>query len=92
MNIELEYLRKLIKEELDKEDVDINYGGYKSVINESVLDVNQNLDDAFELIEDHNLLKESEDKIEELKIINNEIRRMKQLVDFRSPLLSNDNL
>jgi hypothetical protein len=43
-------------------------------------------------VEDQNLLKESEIKIEELKNINEEIKRMKQLVDFRSPLLSGENL
>jgi hypothetical protein len=59
---------------------------------EPVLDLSKSLDENFDIIEDNNLLKESREKIEELRNINKEISRMKQLVDFRSPLLSNDNL
>jgi hypothetical protein len=60
--------------------------------NEPIIDLNKSIDEIFDTIEDSNLLKESETKIEELKSINKEISRMKQLVDFRSPLLSKDNL
>ena len=84
-------LKKLIYEELSKSSINENRIHRKS-LDEPTVDLSGNLEEIFEAVEDQNLLKESEIKIEELKNINEEIKRMKQLVDFRSPLLSGENL
>lgn len=55
---------------------------------EEVFDFNSELESQFELVDEHTALKEARQKIEELKTISEEIKRMKQLVDFRRPLLS----
>jgi hypothetical protein len=91
MKITRTYLKNLIYEELSKTSINENRIHRKST-DEPTIDLSSNLEEHFEVVEDHNLLKESEIKIEELKIINEEIKRMKQLVDFRSPLLSGKNL
>jgi len=91
MKITRTYLKNLIYEELSKTSINENRIHRKST-DETTIDLSSNLEEHFEVVEDHNLLKESEIKIEELKIINEEIKRMKQLVDFRSPLLSGKNL
>ncbi len=83
--------RKDIRELIYKEFFDsLNENNYTS--NEPIIDLSKTIDESFDTIEDKNLLKESQTKIEEIKNINKEISRMKQLVDFRSPLLSNDSL
>lgn len=91
MKITKSELRKLIYEELNKSSIENPFT--QNVINdEVVLDLNSPIQESFDTIEDQNLIKESEEKIEEIKTINEEIKRMKQLVDFRSPLLLNNNL
>lgn len=87
MKISKQYLKKLIFEELSKTEIHDQYDGYCEVDKKHILKLEDLSEDAFELIEDQNLIKESENKIEELKMINEEIKRMKQLIDFRSPLL-----
>lgn len=87
MKISKQYLKKLIFEELSRTENIDEYDGYCEVDTEQFLKLEELSEDAFELIEDQNLIKESESKIEELKMINEEIKRMKQLIDFRSPLL-----
>lgn len=47
--------------------------------------------EQFETVNAETLLMETQLKIEELKAISEEFRRMKQLVDFRRPLLSQEN-
>lgn len=91
MKISKEELRKLVYEQFSKT-LNDDSRLHKVSINEPVLEVDGNLIESFDTIEDQNLIKESETKIQELKSINEEIKRMKQLVDFRSPLLSDDNL
>jgi hypothetical protein len=92
MKITRKDIRELIYKEvfnsLNKNDYKEN--NYNQI--EPTMDLNKTIDENFDAIEDKNLLKESQTKIEELKNINKEISRMKQLVDFRSPLLSKDSL
>jgi hypothetical protein len=92
MKITKSILRQLIYEELSNSSTEHNPRVHKKTLDEPIIDFSKNLEENFESVEDQNLLKESEIKIEELKNINEEIRRMKQLVDFRSPLLSGKNL
>lgn len=91
MKITRKDIRELVYKEL-LNSVDENSIIVNNVSNEPLLNFNNKIEENFDLIEDKNLLKESESKIEELKNITKEISRMKQLIDFRSPLLSNDNL
>jgi len=91
MKITRTHLKKLIYEELSKSSINESRIHRKS-INEPTIELSSSLEENFEVVEDQDLLKESEIKIEELKTINEEIKRMKQLVDFRSPLLSGENL
>jgi hypothetical protein len=91
MKITKTHLKKLIYEELSKSSINESRIHRKS-INEPTIELSSSLEENFEVVEDQDLLKESEIKIEELKTINEEIKRMKQLVDFRSPLLSGENL
>lgn len=91
MKITRSHLRQLIHQELSNSSINENRV-HKTSINEPVIDFSKELNENFETVEDQNLLKETEIKIEELKSINEEIKRMKQLVDFRSPLLSGENL
>lgn len=91
MKITKNELRKLIYEELNKSSIE-NPFTQKVINDEVVLDLNSPIQESFDTIEDQNLIKESEEKIEEIKTINEEIKRMKQLVDFRSPLLLDNNL
>lgn len=91
MKITRSHLRQLIYEELSNSSINENRIHKKSTEGE-IIDLSKSLSENFEIVEDQNLLKESEIKIEELKTINEEIKRMKQLVDFRSPLLSGENL
>jgi hypothetical protein len=87
MKITRTYLKNLIYEELSKTSINENRIHRKST-DEPTIELSSSLEENFEVVEDQDLLKESEIKIEELKTINEEIKRMKQLVDFRSPLLS----
>lgn len=89
MKITRSQIRNLIYEEFAKKK---NARENNISCDEPLLNLKESLDENFELIEDKNLIKESEEKIQELKNITNEISRMKQLVDFRSPLLSKDDL
>jgi hypothetical protein len=91
MKITKEELRKLIYEQFFNT-LNEDSRSHKVSIDEPVLKINENLNESFDIIEDQNLIKDSETKIQELKSINEEIKRMKQLVDFRSPLLSDNNL
>lgn len=87
MKLSKEYLKRLVYEELSKTENLDNYDGYFSVEEDNILKIESFNENEFELIEEQNLIKDSENKIEELKMINEEIKRMKQLIDFRSPLL-----
>jgi len=92
MKITRRDIRELVQKELFNSLYENNDQQHDINNIEPILDLSKSLDENFDTIEDGNLLKESREKIEELKNINKEISRMKQLVDFRSPLLSNDNL
>ena len=91
MKVTKEELRKLIHEQFFKS-LSNETKLHKVSVDEPVLELNENIKENFDLIEDQNLIKDSETKIQELKSINEEIKRMKQLVDFRSPLLSDNDL
>lgn len=91
MKISKDYLKTLIKEELENS-LGEDFYPYKISDDNEIMDVNENLDQNFNVIDYHNIIRDSEEKIEELKSINEEIKRMKQLVDFRSPLLSKNDL
>ncbi len=79
------YLRKLIAEQfeiLDKQDEIVD-----AVEPDPIL---LPLEENFDQVEIENVLKSTEKNISELHLLNEELKRMKQLVDFRSPLLSKD--
>lgn len=90
MKITREYLKELIKSEmensLEKKSFDI-----REVKEEETLNTDAELSESLEKVKDHTLLSETERNIEELKSITSEIKRMKQLVDFRRPLLSDES-
>lgn len=92
MRLTREHLKKLILNELENsinEDNDLNFVS----LDESTMDLNADfMSENFDMIADQNLTSESEENLHELKTINEEIKRMKQLVDFRSPLLHDDDL
>jgi len=91
MKITIEDLKNLIQEELNKSS-DKDSFIHKPSHSEEIIDLKSSLEESFDVINDQNFIKDSEEKIEELKNLNEEIKRMKQLVDFRSPLLSNESL
>ena len=55
---------------------------------EDIMDSTSELKSQFETVDEHTVLQDAQQKIEEIKTMSEEIKRMKQLVDFRSPLLS----
>ena len=89
MKITRKHLKELIINEIKNHD--FNYDHHRQVCDEETLDLKGSIEENFEIINDQNSINEIELKIRELKTISNEIKRMKQLVDFRSPLLSKDN-
>lgn len=92
MKINRTQIRNLIKEHfLKKNKISNNDRIHTPVSDESTVDLNGNLEENFEVV-DQSLLEEAVKQIDEIKTINEEIKRMKQLVDFRSPLMSKENL
>lgn len=89
MKITKNYLRELIKKEMEISSFS-DYGEIREVLDESILDVDGYMTECFEAVKDHTLLSEAEKNLEELKGITSEIKRMKNLVDFRRPLLSSE--
>lgn len=94
MKISMNQLRGLVRSELShrflsESELD---GLTEEAIDEPVLSFsgNQTLDEHFETVDDQNLLREAEQKIEEIKSMSAEFKRMKQLVDFRRPLLGTE--
>lgn len=90
MKITKEYLRGLIKKEMGISEME-RIHEIKEISSEPVLKVEGDFLESFETVKDHTLLSEAEKNIEELKSITNEIKKMKQLVDFRNPLLSEED-
>lgn len=94
MKLTFKELRQIVREQLN-EDSFIQEKGLEDISlveNEELMSFNsESIAEGFELVNEQTVLKEAEQKIEELKTISEEFRRMKQLVDFRSPLLGKEN-
>lgn len=78
----------MIWEQLASESVFEIANTVNEVKGEDIMDPASELQDQFEMVDEHTVLQEAQQKIEEIKTISEEMKRMKQLVDFRSPLLS----
>lgn len=94
MKITFSDLRQMVREHLYDDPIQnaSELPDVRFLKNEPLLPADaDSLDENFEVVNEHTLLREAEQKIEELKTISEEIRRMKQLVDFRSPLLGKEN-
>lgn len=95
MKISIYELREIVRKELSGEfpTTRENRETIEPVMDEPILSLDENFtfDDSFETVNEQTFLHETEQKIGEIKSISEEIRRMKQLVDFRSPLLFKDN-
>lgn len=88
MKITRKSLREMIWEELASESVFEIANTVNEVKGEDIVDSTSEIQEQFEMVDEHTVLQEAQQKIEEIKTISEEIKRMKQLVDFRSPLLS----
>lgn len=92
MKINRTQIRNLVKEHFFKKNtLSKNDRVHFPVLDESIVDLNDNMEENFEVV-NQSLLEETTKQIDEIKNINEELRRMKQLVDFRSPLMSKENL
>lgn len=94
MKITFRELRQIVREQLSEESFTREkiFEDISLVETESLMPSDlKSIVEGFELVNEQTVLKEAEQKIEELKTISEEIRRMKQLVDFRSPLLGKEN-
>lgn len=78
-----QYIRDLIREEIAGKTT----FHLREVVDEPLLGRFDSINEAFETVNDHTLIKETEKSIQEIKSMTQEIRRMKQVVDFREPLL-----
>ena len=90
MKITKEYIKNLVSEELFKEEMAQKYNSHTPDVSEELLEVSGSISENFEIIENDTVLKETEEKLSELKNINAELKKMKHLIDFRSPLLDNN--
>jgi hypothetical protein len=88
MKITRKSLREMIWEQLASESVFEIADTVNEVKGEDIMDPTSELQDQFETVDEHTVLQEAQQKIEEIRTISEEMKRMKQLVDFRSPLLS----
>lgn len=88
MEINRKILRDMIWQQLESESQSEDNQIVQESKGEETFDSASEIESQFELVDEHTVLKEAEQKIEEIRTISEEIRRMKQLVDFRSPLLS----
>lgn len=94
MKITFSELRQLVRQHLFEDSVgdSLQPSNIRILKDESVMPLEiESLEEDFKAVNEQTLLKEAEQRIEELKTISEEIRRMKQLVDFRSPLLGKEN-
>jgi len=88
MKLTRKSLREMIWKQLASETLFNEHSNVQEVNNEDVLDLKSEFNEQFEMVNEQTVLKEAQQKIEELKSMSEEFRRMKHLVDFRSPLLS----
>lgn len=88
MEINRKILRDMIWQQLESDSQYEDNQIVQESKGEETFDSATEIEGQFELVDEHTVLKEAEQKIEEIRTISEEIRRMKQLVDFRSPLLS----
>lgn len=88
MKITRKSLREMIWEQLASESVFEMAETINEAKDEETMDSTSELQSQFELVNEQTVLQEAQQKIEEIRIISEEMKRMKQLVDFRSPLLS----
>jgi hypothetical protein len=88
MKITRKNLREMIWGQLASESFFQEGEVVKESKGEEVFDFNSELESQFEMVDEQTALKEAQQKIEELKTMSEEFKRMKQLVDFRKPLLS----
>lgn len=94
MRITFRELRQIVREQLNEGSSigEKSFEDISLVQDENLMPLNlESIAENFELVNEQTVLKEAEQKIEELKTISEEFRRMKQLVDFRSPLLGKEN-
>lgn len=77
-----EYLRK----EVEKTGIAEGWIANKLTITNEIKKLNKNTE-----LTDNNIVKESEKiQLEDVKLLEEEVKRMKELIDFRSPLLKKD--
>jgi hypothetical protein len=88
MKITRKSLREMVWEQLASDSVFETVETIKEVKDEETVDTASELQSQFELVNEQTVLQDAQQKIEEIRNISEEMRRMKQLVDFRSPLLS----
>lgn len=88
MEINRKILRDMIWQQLESDSQYEDNQIVQESKGEETFDSATEIEGQFELVDEHTVLKEAEQKIEEIRTISEEIKRMKQLVDFRSPLLS----
>lgn len=95
MKISINELREIVRKELTGE-LPIKRQEHQVVeqaLDEPVISLDEgfSFNENFDTVNEQTFLHETEQKIDEIKSISEEMRRMKQLVDFRSPLLFKDN-